>query len=741
MSLKLACPRCRHVQFFDDALAGQPVTCAKCAQMFRVPRPADADAGRASDATASDATASGMTASGTPGMAAASAAANAPWPWPEQLAPRELPATFAPPDLPAVKVVPLPDDDAARGRKRSSLADDDSDPETATRGTATATAEPFRRGPRPGGRTRITRDEPSQLPWVSGVAIIALVMILFVGAAVWFVSRDHHPPPKVVFAPRPQPQPFQPQPFQPQPLPRPGKFRPMPGPGMLGMRQWQMLQKGMDVPVAPQPNEQFIAAKLNHGILRQPGAIQFTDPHHPLNPGHHRKVYLIDLEPDRNYTIELNMDPPRKLMRNFKQFVNLDPFLLIEDSKGKLLDFNDDINEGFELDSRIQIRVPAKGTYRIECTSFAPNETGKFILNIRDEDMGKPVAAKKLPQRQLPQPAETKQALAVEKTVKRNLQITTIFASDDPLVGDLCWTADAAAFFVLDKNGTLRRIAWPDNVEERKLELAQPASSLTMSRLGLLVSLPQLDEVWLIDTESLQVTKRISAPGLVHVTAAPATDIAIAATRQPANPLPRDVLMVLDVAKGVAVRQYDNYAHYSPRHAAMTPDGNYLFTEGGVEQLMRYRVRGDEIVLEEESPRLAAKGTGVFISPDGKHVCLPSPGGNYATDPAVRVEPFTTLIFPAGNLRKPAFSINTGEAPGAVGFDPKSGNVFAHSNDKQFMLFRETGFKSREVNLPGADQFSGQPRQFLTHPAGFQVLVRTEHTIYGVELPRDDEKK
>jgi len=131
----------------------------------------------------------------------------------------------------------------------------------------------------------------------------------------------------------------------------------------------------------------------------------------------------------------------------------------------------------------------------------------------------------------------------------------------------------------------------------------------------------------------------------------------------------------------------------------------------------------------------------VFLRADGKHVCLTSPGGNNGADAAgQQLKEFTTLIFKADNLRKAAFSINTGESPRAVGFDPKSGNVFAHNNDKQFMVFRESGIKSREVNLPGADQFSGQPRQFLSHPEGFHVLVRTEHTIYSVELPKDEEK-
>lgn len=732
MSLKLACPRCRHVQFFDDALAGQQVACAKCAQAFRVPRAAEPEAEPAPPSAVL-------------------------WPWPEQMQARELPTSFAPSEPAAFPVVPLADADPRPDRRRfadDSAPNDDepNDDRIDARSVATATADPVRRDPRPlGGRPRVRGDEPSGLPWGFGLALISIVLALFVGTAVWFVARDHQPPRKKMVMVAPEP-PFQ-QPQFPQPMPQPfegpPKFRPMPNRNMQGPDNWAMLREGMMIPIEPQADEQFIPVKLEQGKLRQPGALTFNDPTHPLNPGHHRKVFLVDLEA-RCYTFEMHVDPPRNVQqrRLFQQGKDLDPFLIVEDSQGKLLKSNDDKEiavpgGGHDMNSWIpRHRLHAAGTYRVTCTTFAPNETGRFILHIRDEDVGNPVASIKVAARQLPRPVETGQALAVDKTVKRNLEITTIFTSDEPLVGDLCWATDLSAFFVVDRRGTLRRIAWPDHVEERRLDMAVPPSSLAMARSGLLVGFPQLAEVWVIDPATLQVTKRISAPGLDRVTAAPASDIAVAATRQKANPLPKDVLMMLDVAKGVAVRQYDNFSNYSPRLAAMSADGKHVFAEGGIEQLLRYRVQGDEIFLEEESPRLAARGTGVFVSPDGKYVCLPSPGGNHALDPdpARKLEEYTTLIFKADDLRKPAFAVNTGEAPRALGFDPKSGNIFAHNNEKQFMLFRENGFKSREVNLPGADQFSGQPRQFLTHPAGFQVLVRAEHTIYGVELPKDEEK-
>src|SRR5437879_6327691 len=92
MSLKLACPRCQHVQFFADESAGQPVSCAKCSQVFRVPRAVEP----------------------SPEPAAPTAA---PWPWPGQMQARELPASFAPVEPAHAKVVPLPDEPPPRPKR------------------------------------------------------------------------------------------------------------------------------------------------------------------------------------------------------------------------------------------------------------------------------------------------------------------------------------------------------------------------------------------------------------------------------------------------------------------------------------------------------------------------------------------------------------------------------------------------------------------------------------------------
>jgi hypothetical protein len=727
MALKLACPRCQHVHFFDDASAGQPATCEKCEQPFRVPRLTEA-------------------------VEEPAAPAGVPWPWPGQYQARELPTTFTPLEPLAAKVVPLPPAPVFAGQRRQ--RDDDSGPPIAGARRGSYPAEERAR--------RAPTGEPSRAPWAFGVTFVVLTLLLFAGTATWFMLHEHRPPQ----------QPFQKAgvaQFQFQPAPPMPPMQPQFGPGgpapfpPIGPENDPRKLKGQQDPILLQPNEQVTALKLENGQAKVNGAINRNDPLEPFHPGCHRKIYTVQLEAKRSYLFELNMDPPRLTNihpqgANDGQGFALDPYLIVEDEQGNVLDWNDDVIQHFNLNSRVpKFQAPKKGTYRLIATSFAPNQSGKFVLIIRDLDMGTPVAAKALAAvGKLPEPTEPKTPLKPQVDKVRNLQITTLLTSDAAFIGDMCWSADGKAFFTLDETGTLRRVALSNPpTEEKRLELGRPATSLAMSKEGLLVALTQLEEVWVIDPATLAVGKRISAPGLQRVVAAPPSSFAFAAAKvksaampvpppqpnrfaPPAGVVPattiKDGIIVLDLVAGSPIRQYD----YSSKNAAITPDGKYLFAEGGIEQLVRYRIQNGEISLDEESPKLAANATGIFVSPDSQYVCMAAPTGNYPLNPDDNVGLFIVHIFKTGDLRSAAFSANIGEAPRTIGFDPQAGYVFAHNNDKQFMEFAKNGARTLEMNLPGDDRLATEPRQFLAHPAGFRLLIRAEHTIYQIDLPQDE---
>jgi hypothetical protein len=707
MALKLACPRCREAAFYDDEWAGKTVTCAKCAQMFRVP-----------------------------GLQSEAAPIAAPEVSLGPLAARPVPLSFAPPEPLSTRAVPLDDNGpagrpAARPEARPSRLFDDNEGEDRRRPARRPRDEDVDLT-RP--RRRPASEAPPRISWLVGVSFIAFFMLLFVGTALWFMLKQHRPPVQAAMPRGGFGGGFQQQPAPPMPMPGPGGMGGMPGRPPIPPQG----------PVIPAEEEQPIHVELDaNGELKEKNRIAPNDTldvepdpaNHPQRRFCHRRVFLIELDGPRKYTFEMQMHPPRRgPFFNRNNFPSLDPWLRIEDEQGKPLFFNDDIILGNELNSRIQERIPAKGTYRVICTTCDDAQTGEFFLVIRDEDRGKPVAAKKLPALALPKPADVKEQLKSTPQQRRDTHVTRIELAGEPLVGELCWSKDAKAVLALDAAGLLRRIAVPGFVEEKRLELGQPAGSLTMCSAGLLAGFEKQEEVWLIDPDRLEVVRRISAPGLERVAASPALPFAYATARRPGAPLPGVAVMVLDVVKGVPVRQYELPA----KHLTASPDGKYVFAEGGIEQLLRFRVQNSELVLEEESPRIASRGQGVVVSPDSKFVCLPSANGNYTGVVQPPAQPFSTFVYAVANLRTPAFIIHSGQSPRTLGFDPKTGNVLAHNFEKELIVLDQQGKRLHEHNVPGKDRLVNEPRQFLVHPDGNKLLIRAERDLFWVEFGKAD---
>ena len=121
-------------------------------------------------------------------------------------------------------------------------------------------------------------------------------------------------------------------------------------------------------------------------------------------------------------------------------------------------------------------------------------------------------------------------------------------------------------------------------------------------------------------------------------------------------------------------------------HAVMSPDGQFLFAQGGIEQLCCYLVRGDDLVLQAKSERIAQNGQCVVVSPDSKFVCLPSGGGNY-TFGAGGGSPYSTFIYSVSDLKTPKLTIKSGAYPRALAFDPVGKWIYAQNHSKQLILF------------------------------------------------------
>lgn len=145
-------------------------------------------------------------------------------------------------------------------------------------------------------------------------------------------------------------------------------------------------------------------------ILEKTGVLQATDPIYPaLNSQHH--VEPINLTQGKWYIIDLKQAPG--------QF--FDPYLVLEDPSGAIIDEDDDSGQapGSPLDAQIRLQATQTGQHRIIVSAFEPVENGgTYLLRVTELENGVAIAnpkganpkggIRKGPQPKAPQPGAPK---------------------------------------------------------------------------------------------------------------------------------------------------------------------------------------------------------------------------------------------------------------------------------------------------------------------------------------------
>src|SRR5262249_38072579 len=241
--------------------------------------------------------------------------------------------------------------------------------------------------------------------------------------------------------------------------------------------------------------------------------------------------------------------------------------------------------------------------------------------------------------------------------------------------------------------------------------------------------------VRLIDPGSFAVTKRLSAPGVAKVLAAPTLNVALAIRvgrgfEYPQNP--NIGAIALDLVKGEALGLH----HLPTIYATLSGDGKCYFAQDG-QALIRYRFEADKMIREEASPHIARNGNGVNISPDSKYVCLPSGGGNDGIPGHPRAG-YATFVFNVANLQTPAFTVESGAYPEVVGFDPAGGFVYAQNHDQPLLVFDFQGGEKAGYGSRGGGPAT-KVLQYAPLPEGRKLLSRLPDKIVFAELSKDGE--
>lgn len=307
----------------------------------------------------------------------------------------------------------------------------------------------------------------------------------------------------------------------------------------------------------------------------------------------------------------------------------------------------------------------------------------------------------------------------------RDAAVTTLKVEAKAVVPCAFWSHDGRAFFVLEgEAGLLRRVATEGLVEERRWEVGRPCTWISPSAEGLLLAVGER-EVWVLDPATFAVRKQIAAPTARVVASAPSLSVAFVTGKRP------DALGVIDLKAGKVVREYDprsfpEQPNVGYNHLVVTPDGKFVFSEG-MERLLRFAVKGDELEFGEASPRIAQNGRRIDVSPDSSLVALPSGGGNYEAGP------YTTNVYKVADLATPEVKIASGAYPQALGFDPKAGKIYAQNNADPLIVFGMGGVKESSYKL-AARGSSDSPRQFAVHPDGRKLLASSSSALWYVDL-------
>jgi hypothetical protein len=329
-----------------------------------------------------------------------------------------------------------------------------------------------------------------------------------------------------------------------------------------------------------------------------------------------------------------------------------------------------------------------------------------------------------------PIPAPAADSLKGDPLTKDDVTAYPIELDGKALLPCLVWADEkGSAFFACDANGVLRLISFPEFTEKKKKDLERKVAWVAMTGEGLLLTLPDPQEAWLLNPDSLETKKKIAVPSLKRAVGAPAASYGAAFGGNQID----NRLYLLDLKAGkavpfvaptVGVRRID-LGNFDP---VMSPDGKYVFCRG-LENIVKYAIDKGKLKYQETSPRIqqGALGAGIQVSPDSKYVCLPSGGGNYGAN-------YSTYVYPVTNVKKPEFTLESGPYPQAVGFDPAAGWVYGQGNGHELILFTATGIKKKEYKIEDGHSV----KQYLPHPGGNKLLLLSDKRLWEIDVPKKD---
>lgn len=298
----------------------------------------------------------------------------------------------------------------------------------------------------------------------------------------------------------------------------------------------------------------------------------------------------------------------------------------------------------------------------------------------------------------------------------------------------MIFSPDGKWLYLVDGANVLRKIRAADFFEEKSLDIGGTCNDISFSKEGILLAVRSVSAMWIVDGDSLNVVREVPVHGLRLVAGSPATSLGFAlGTASKGSDAGREPeLSLIDLAKGQVLhrlrRSYGNYlfavgnttlfdSPFLIHHMRMCNDGTHLYT--GDRKITRFRLEGQDLVMEGSSGELQSGHTTHFVvSDDEKLAAMPTGGGNGGRHAIAVIDPkdFSTK-----------FALANGPFPMAIGFDMKTGDIYSPNSDAM-NIFDRRGNRLQQIKWEA--QGLNDVHRIIVHPQGGYFIVWAEKSIF-----------
>ena len=308
----------------------------------------------------------------------------------------------------------------------------------------------------------------------------------------------------------------------------------------------------------------------------------------------------------------------------------------------------------------------------------------------------------------------------------------------------LVWSRDSKSAYLLHPNGELRKVELSSLKQEALFKtMRADCGNIALSKEGLLLSLRELQEVWVLDELTLAVKSKIVVPEIVNVYSSPFLSHAFATQGTPIHG--KETLQVLELKLKSIVKEHKwtDLAKVAPAKRApgrprtafswdpvhVTRDGKILLA--GKDFISRLAINGALLTWEEQGIE-TREGFGQRLSNGGKYIIVQQ---DAPADPMISTSQRQQAVYPVSNLQQPVATFPPAMIGSVFGYDEVAQRYVGARRGQQFTIFGKDGKPLRSYVVTTKDD---DVRQMFIHPDGYRYLVVTESGIIWVECPAGD---